>query len=59
MIQIGKFERKNSIIHNYSSQLNVCITSYEIWEKKIKILLGKKQTHTHITIIVRMELQHP
>lgn len=42
MSQIGKFERKKIVIHSYSSQLNICITSYEIWEKKIKILLGKK-----------------
>ena len=34
MFQIGKFERIKIVIHNYSSQLNICITSYEIWEKK-------------------------
>lgn len=57
MIQIGKFERK-IVIHNYSSQLNICITSYEIWEKN-KDPPRKKPKHTHIAIIVRMRLQHP
>lgn len=38
MIQIGKFARKKKqqqiVIHNESPQLNICITSYEIREKK-------------------------